>query len=168
MIHMIDQNLTAIFLLFISSTILYFLLPENSNDDFKNDFINYDFSNFNMGNDQILEIFSSTNENEIINYRIILDANNIKYCILNSVFHHLYPGPYIWGYNVSRFFVNETDYDLAYSLLSHYQAYVNELNTKTGSSAKTRNIIEVLLLGWIIHDKAFRGNTCLAKHKNKA
>lgn len=160
------MNLSIIILVMVALYILYRLLPHKGEYDFSNDFINFDFSENLTAKDSAFEIFSSSNQNEIINFKIILDSSDIKYCILNSVFQDLYPGPYIWGYNVSRFYVTQKNYDIAYSLLSDYKNNLLKSDKKPGKKRKLQHVLEVLILGWIIHDKSFKGNTYLAKHKN--
>ncbi len=160
------ENLSVIILIMVMLYLFYRLLPQKGNNEFSNDFINFDFSKNLTEKDLAFEIFSSSNQNEIMKCRIILDSNDIKYCILNSVFHDLYPGPYIWGYNVSRFYVTQDNYEVAYSLLLDYKNSIMELDKVPNKKRKFQHILEVLVLGWIIHDKSFKGNTYLAKHKD--
>ena len=159
------ENFTVLILIMTSIFIFYNILPKNGEREFQKDFSNHNFALNVTDNDLIMEIFSSSNENEILIYRIILDANDIDYCIINSIFQHLYPGPYIWGYNVTRFFIKQNDYKSAYELLVDYKNSSNEVKKRTKTKVKIRNIFEVLVLGWIIHEKDFKGNTYLIKHK---
>jgi len=156
------ENNILIITIISLSFLLKRLFPKNDEKKFTDEFSNYDFGESVSDTDNIIELVSSSNENEIINIRIILDSYNIKYCILNSVFHNLYPGPHIRGYNTAYFFIKEDDFHYAYEKLSEYDKQKNDHNIN--SKGKIRNIFEVIFLGWIIHDKKFKGNTCLVRH----
>ncbi|TAL32991.1 MAG: hypothetical protein EPN93_15100 [Spirochaetes bacterium] len=162
-----DEYFSVLILIITSISMLYYILPKNGDREFYKDFSNYNFCLNVADEDLIMEIFTSSNENEIMIYRIILDAHNINYYIINSIFHHLYPGPYIWGYNVARFYIKRSDYKSAFELLVDYKISTSNLKPQTRTKVKIRNIFEALVLGWIIHEKEFKGNTYLAKHKYK-
>jgi len=83
---------------------------------FTEEFFNSHFSETPVS-DLILEIFSSSNRNEIYTFRIIPDSRDIKYFTLNSVLSDLYPGPYIWGYNAARFYITMENHKKAQEVL---------------------------------------------------
>jgi hypothetical protein len=138
----------------------YFMLPKKGASDFTSSFTDLTFFEQLGDSDDVsvVELFSTSSPQAILQFRIILDAHDIPFMSLYQSYSGLYPGVYIHGCNVVRYYVRESDYPAAVQALS---GFVEECPPKVYHETRLRNILEYLIADWIVPSGGFNGNTTI-------
>jgi hypothetical protein len=106
------------------------------------------------------KLYSPKNQIELAMLQSIFESADITFFIENNAFGSLHIGPNIALFNAKTIFVEDEDEQEAKELLKEYLENTypdNEPAEKTALLDKIRMVLEVVLFGWFMPGKRWKG-----------
>ena len=100
-----------------------------------------------------IALYSPNDELELAIIRGLLDAESVRYFVLNDYFGSMRVGPQIDLVNMKTIMVSPEDHDLAKAIISEYlelKSETDDTEERYTLSQKLRMVIEALLFTWFI------------------